>query len=214
MVNGGLKESSEKCATLPNVAPPTFTRFAQYAYSGNYEADALEGVPTAGPNGEQDNAVAKSKKQQQQEKPTDFDDRLAKFAESWYPVPVELNFVPEKNTDPRQSCTEIFLAHAKIHVFADYYGIEALSKLALHRLHRSLCAFELFPQRVVDVNELLRFCYDSEVVGLKDLASSYADCHMKTLWADHDFQVLFSEYPELSVTLMGALMEQLRRQDL
>ena len=66
---------------------------------------------------------------------------------------------PTSNTAASQNFTPVFLAHCRLYVFADKYGVKSLRKLALHKIHRTLLTFELYPQRVQDLVELVRFAF-------------------------------------------------------
>lgn len=55
-------------------------------------------------------------------------------------------------------------------------------ELSIHKLHRSLVRFQLFEERVGDVVELLRFCFDQDVPEvLRKLVVRYAGCHVEKL---------------------------------
>lgn len=56
----------------------------------------------------------------------------------------------------------MFLAHSRLYVFADKYGIQPLQQLALQKLHQTLVRFELYPERVEDVVELVHFAYSDD----------------------------------------------------
>ncbi|TQV91880.1 hypothetical protein V2A60_006019 [Cordyceps javanica] len=105
---------------------------------------------------------------------------------------------------------EAFLSHARVHMMADYYEIAPLAQLALDKLHEILCAFTLRPARVGDVVALLRYCYDEdERPRLRALVSAFAACHLKQLWANDEFRELFSTHGQLSVAIVGDIMDRL-----
>ncbi|KAG6079525.1 hypothetical protein E4U15_003714 [Claviceps sp. LM218 group G6] len=71
--------------------------------------------------------------------------------------------------------SEFFIAHAKVFVFADCYGIDALMDLSMRKLHQALCGFRLSKARVGDVLALVRFCYERPgPEKLKRLVASYS----------------------------------------
>ncbi|KAG5985330.1 hypothetical protein E4U54_006042 [Claviceps lovelessii] len=71
--------------------------------------------------------------------------------------------------------SEYFIAHAKVFVFADYYGVEDLMDLAMQKLHGALCGFRLSRERLDDVLALVRFCYERPAPDkLKRMVASYA----------------------------------------
>ncbi|KAG6078061.1 hypothetical protein E4U33_000957 [Claviceps sp. LM78 group G4] len=71
--------------------------------------------------------------------------------------------------------SQLLIAHAKIFVFADCYGIDALMKLAMQKIHRALCEFRLSRVRVNDILALVRFCYERPAPEkLRKLVASYS----------------------------------------
>lgn len=63
-----------------------------------------------------------------------------------------------RNKDPATDYTDVFLSHARLYVFADYYQIAELMNRSLSRLVDCLINFELHAERVGDVIELLEYC--------------------------------------------------------
>ena len=125
-----------------------------------------------------------------------------KCVEAWYKFENERSYncgiagihFSGKNTDCRVEYKEVFLSHARLHMLAGYYGIEKLEQLTLHKLHRTLCSFELHNERVSDVVDLLRFCFEEdERQRLRKLVAMYTVCHFEKLWENVEFQQLFTE---------------------
>ncbi|KAG6019871.1 hypothetical protein E4U19_006850 [Claviceps sp. Clav32 group G5] len=97
--------------------------------------------------------------------------------------------------------SEFLVAHAKVFVFADCYGIDALVNLSMRKLHQALCGFRLSKARVGDILALVRFCYERPGPDkLKRLVASYsaaimdpevfnliADCFQQLLKERGDF---------------------------
>ena len=105
---------------------------------------------------------------------------------------------------------EVFLSHARVHMMADYYLVQPLATLALHKLHEILCNFTLHKRSIPDIVTLLRFCYEEdERPVLRELVSAYAACQFKKLWTNVSFRELFVTSPELSVAIVGNLVERL-----
>ncbi|KAG6078058.1 hypothetical protein E4U16_001692 [Claviceps sp. LM84 group G4] len=97
----------------------------------------------------------------------------------------------------RTDYSELLVAHAKVFVFADCYGIEALVNLSMRKLHQALCGFRLSKARVADILALVRFCYERPGPDkLKKLVASYSaaimDPGVSKLMADC-FQQLLKE---------------------
>ncbi|KAG6075809.1 hypothetical protein E4U15_005430 [Claviceps sp. LM218 group G6] len=71
--------------------------------------------------------------------------------------------------------TEFFIAHVKVFLFADCYGVTELLELSIRKLHQALCGFRLSKARVGDVLALVRFCYERPCPDrLKNLLASYS----------------------------------------
>ncbi|KAG5914776.1 hypothetical protein E4U61_005329 [Claviceps capensis] len=71
--------------------------------------------------------------------------------------------------------TEFFIAHVKVFLFADCYGVAELLELSIRKLHQALCGFRLSKARVGDVLALVRFCYELPCPDrLKKLLASYS----------------------------------------
>ncbi|KAG6125310.1 hypothetical protein E4U38_007803 [Claviceps purpurea] len=83
---------------------------------------------------------------------------------------------PYFNTgDMDKDYSELFISHAKIFVFAQYYGVEALMGLSMRRLHKALCGFGLSRERIGDILALIRYCYDRPgPEKLKKMVASYS----------------------------------------
>ena len=59
------------------------------------------------------------------------------------------------NSHAKQDYTGVFLAHARLYVFANKYGIEPLESLSLHKLHATLKSFTLYRARIGDILKLV-----------------------------------------------------------
>ncbi|KAG6204920.1 hypothetical protein E4U35_002998 [Claviceps purpurea] len=71
--------------------------------------------------------------------------------------------------------TEFFIAHVKVFLFADCYGVAELLELSIRKLHQALCGFRLSKARVGDILALVRFCYERPCPDrLKKLLASYS----------------------------------------
>ena len=115
-----------------------------------------------------------------------------------------------KNKGAHEDHTEIFLSHARLYVFADCYGISGLIGLSLHKLQQALIVFQLHPERVGDVVALLRYCYEDAVPDLlRSLVVQYTTCNIEVLWKSADFQHLLASHAELSVVLVGSMLDRL-----
>ncbi|KFY95100.1 hypothetical protein V500_02951 [Pseudogymnoascus sp. VKM F-4518 (FW-2643)] len=87
-----------------------------------------------------------------------------------------------QNSTAEEDYTSVFLGHARLYVFADKWGIEALKTLSLHKLHKTLLTFTLYSARLSDVVELVRYTYAHtpdlahEMDDLRSLVMEYLTC--------------------------------------
>lgn len=64
---------------------------------------------------------------------------------------------PAKHFDPDQSYTEVFLSHTKLYVLGDFKLIDSLKALALFKLRKTLCVFQLNDGNAEDITVVLSF---------------------------------------------------------
>ena len=62
----------------------------------------------------------------------------------------------------------MFLAHASLYVLGDLWLIDALKVLALYKLHKTLCVFQLDDENIDDIVDLARYAYTEEAKGLEE----------------------------------------------
>ncbi|KAL1611407.1 hypothetical protein SLS59_000126 [Nothophoma quercina] len=111
---------------------------------------------------------------------------------------LRVGFEPVPNTSPTQNFTSVFLAHACLYTLANMRMIQELRDLALHKLHKTLVSFELYPERLGDVAELARYAYehgedrseDGRIDALRDMVVNYVACEMKVLGKHAEFRHL------------------------
>ncbi|KIW68821.1 hypothetical protein PV04_04741 [Phialophora macrospora] len=121
---------------------------------------------------------------------------------------------PRSNKDECEDYIPVFLCHAKLYVFADKYGIKPLQELVLQKLRLTLSRFILYPRRVGDVIELMRYTYEhtTEYVGgsdrLRDLVADYVVCHIEKIMEYGDFTKLMQENGDVTKDIMPKLMER------
>jgi hypothetical protein len=189
----------------------TFTRFGQFVYTGNYDGEA----PTVAPKSSPDPGL-----EDETSEPVLFASphETIKQQKAWHDFKFQRcydhgsvgAYSPKKNTDWREEYTKVFLSHARVHILADEYEMVALLQLSLHKLHRLLSTFELYDERVRDIVELLRCCFE-EGGGelLNELVVAYAACKFEKLWKNEGFRHLYTTKKELCRELMDALLSRL-----
>lgn len=244
LVNGGLKESQDRCAEIEDVDSATFIRFLEYAYRRDYTT----------PIWTQDTSIAEEDQDVSTiKKPCVREPRLVRSEEGWsnsksapsdFGAVADFNAVvnstkrntdqdpraafnrreyrhpahdiddpdnlhphvdPIANTSPSQNFIPVFLAHAQLYTFADMRMAQRLKSLVLHKLHETLVKFRLFPERLGDVAELVKYAYehgeDRAVTGridaLRELAVGFVIAEMEALNGCKEFRDLMEAGGEL-----------------
>jgi hypothetical protein len=104
-----------------------------------------------------------------------------------------------ENTSPREDFTPVFLAHARLYVFADKYGIESLKLLVLGKIQQTLVGFKCFGTRLDDVVESVRFSYcndntpDEGDDQLRALVLQFVTCKQDKIGESESFLALLEE---------------------
>ena len=89
----------------------------------------------------------------------------SRFHDLVYPLPTDSprsSEVPNsRDSFAMEDFTPVFLGHARLYVFADYWGVEPLKAITLNKLHKVLCNYTRHEARYGDVVELARYTYDN-----------------------------------------------------
>ncbi|KAH6617461.1 hypothetical protein F5144DRAFT_660741 [Chaetomium tenue] len=114
-------------------------------------------------------------------------------------------------TDLEKDYSQIFLCHAKMYVFADYYGITRLMDLSREKLGHLLVALttkmEFHGQRLADFVDLVQYCYDEPAPeALQSFIMMYAAYHANLLWKDAQFQDLVEADGEVAFAFIKEIM--------
>lgn len=190
LINGKLKEAQDQAATLPGVDFDTFSRFAQWAYTGHYapanptrkavnEADddtkPSTTQPEVEPRSEEELAIqdeefwafssaAKSKKKKDPppQPVNPLVDLRQSFSRLSFPISEHSAqaFSPRKNDAQSEDFTRVLLSHVKLYVFADEKDVQELKRLALHQLHQTLSHFDSTPQSVQELVPMIEYVYE------------------------------------------------------
>ena len=210
MINGHMAEAQQGFAVLKEVDEGTFTRFAQWAYSGYYISAKHEVNPTAdykectpaqesfGSKWEYSDIeysdVDASKDSIRADLRESFKSKFDKYLHSSSSLRL-----PRQNDGAAEDYTNVFLSHARVYVFADQYDVQGLKSSALKELHLALAHYMLYPERTGDIIALIRYIYSNtgeSVSGVEDLRSvltAYMSCEMDTLMNDSAFKELMFE---------------------
>lgn len=102
----------------------------------------------------------------------------------------------------------IFLSHAKVFVFADFWRVTRLKELSLQKLGKCLEEVKLTGEMVEEVAALLEYCYDEpRPEELTALLMQYSACMIDKLLKSERFRRVFSRHGELALSLVGAMVE-------
>lgn len=75
---------------------------------------------------------------------------------------------PNGHFEPDRSYSDVFLAHASLYVLGDFWLSDTLKTLALHKLHQTLCIFQLDDKNIEDIIDLARYAYNEEGKGFEE----------------------------------------------
>ncbi|KAH8126068.1 hypothetical protein FP744_10005018 [Trichoderma asperellum] len=222
LINGGMKESIERRAIWKEISEEVFIDFSQYVYTGDYDGAKPskrevpgEAAPVqAAPNR---NGLF-SKKGVKSGLSENFGGTRKevlwnKFKEL-YPLPSQAPS-PSLGSSSEYNYTDVFLSHARMYVFADYYGIDRLKSLALNKLCRALTPFNLQAESYGDIIPLVRYSFENTVDKgeqrdrLRWLVCLYTACKVEDLWKDTEFIDIMKTLPDFSTGLIKAMLYRL-----
>lgn len=213
LVHGPMKEATDRCAIWKDVDEATFERFSEFAYTGNYmgaepqkRAQELVHSTVDAPIEPRYHSPLYSPVGNKKE-------QLWTEFRSLYPSPRIQ--APSFQNFPEDDCTEVFLSHARMYVFADYHGIDELRILALRKLRQTLMRFILYEEACYDIPPLVEYSFDNTVEegenvdALRNLLRHYAACVVETLWENPDFQNLIESVPDFSKGFITVMIRRL-----
>lgn len=230
LVNGGMKEAIEKCVVWDETDEETFIRFCQFAYTGSYDGADPEKRKTAdlttilerASESEADIVHFPTRhKAKRHVAPLSPDSFTNKKEFLWYtftslhPDPDPEVKSQARHIEPEDDCTDVFLSHARIYVFADYHGIDGLQTLALRNLRRALTQFTLCEEGSWDVIKLVEYCFkntwdkEEQPDPLRTLVSTYTACKFEELWMNHRFRDLMDSLSEFPKCLLTEILHRL-----
>lgn len=178
MINGHLTEAQQGFAILEDIDTESFVRVVRWLYSRDYPAlgpfiapkedPAIEPAPAVNDEDWSSWATAGKRKKKDRERKHDQSERTT-LKESFISLEYDIGDqgstlatpAARSNKSPDEDYTEVFLCHARIYVFADKYDINPLRLIALKKLQMTLAIFTLYPDRVSDVIQLLKYVYDN-----------------------------------------------------
>ena len=227
LVYGPMLEANTQSVTLDDMAEADFIRFCQFAYAGDYnppppalvKAATITARPEWANTNRRDDFMKSPELSavpyEESSKPTyccEFDRnarnqrRKASFNNiSFAPEQSRELFVdsckPVPNSCTIEDYTPVFLAHARLYVFADKYGITTLKVLCLQKLHQTLVKFTLYTARIGDIVELARYAFSDDntpdrkdgVDDLRRVVFKYMVSELDTIRKSEDFISLLEE---------------------
>lgn len=102
----------------------------------------------------------------------------------------------------------VLLSHARLHVFADCYGIPRLADMSMHRLSQELLKLNVAPDVGTDIVELLRYAYEEPAPeSLRNHLALYAACKASELWTDPKFRELVATHGDLGLAMLGVMVK-------
>jgi hypothetical protein len=106
---------------------------------------------------------------------------------------------PSTDFEKEHSYSNVFLSHASLYVLGDVQLVDKLKALALFKLHKTLCTFELDKKNIGDITDLARYAYSGEdkelnegIGGLRGLVCQYMAIHAQELCDDARFMDLLA----------------------
>jgi hypothetical protein len=104
---------------------------------------------------------------------------------------------PSLDFEKDHSYSKVLLSHASLYVLGDFQLIDSLKALALFKLHKTLCAFQLDKENIGDITDLARYTYSKDgsegIEGLRGLVCQYMGLHAVELSNDTRFMNLLAE---------------------
>jgi hypothetical protein len=192
LINGNMKEGQTKCAEFPDLEVEDFCRFCEYAYRGDFACPAWEIDGTREEKKKKKRSkndfstdsstlvappepMKKSKAESTPPQPKlTKEDLQFKFDVHVYDTrtaprsSIDATFEPQYNTHKNQCFRPLFLAYARLYVFATIHLIQPLRMLILEKLHETLDNFNLYSCRVPDLIALARYAYENEDLADED----------------------------------------------
>lgn len=228
--NGQMKEATERRVVWEDADEETFIRFSQFAYTGFYDEEETTGPEVV--EGSLDEVRPESVEwgwgninkrgvtsgfggfQEADTQPRNKKSALWVKFTALYPPPSPIATASIDSLD--EAYIDVFLRHARIYVFADYHGIDALQTLALQKLGQALSRFEPSTHGSSDTVQLVKYCFEHTVDNgeqqtdrLRSLVCFYVACKLEKLWKDPEIQGLTSAIPEFSKGLISILIDRM-----
>ncbi|TVY89356.1 hypothetical protein LAWI1_G006690 [Lachnellula willkommii] len=128
----------------------------------------------------------------------------------------EESYEPDEEFNPYQDYSAVFLGHASLYVLGDFWLVDSLKSLALYKLHKTLCAFEINDESVNDILALTRCAYSEEGGGagydegnggLRSLVCQFLKVNAVALSRDEGFMEILGEGGQISKDMFKAVAQ-------
>lgn len=121
------------------------------------------------------------------------------------------HWVPRPNSHADEPFLPVLLSHADLYVLADRYGVDALRRLSLHRLLRTLLVFTVYPSRVADLVSLTEGLYARTAEGdtARAAMAHFWSCFVEHVGEMDCFVDLLRREADFSVDLVRATILRL-----
>lgn len=213
---------------MDSVDEETFICFIRYAYTGRYGTEGPEGADASSDASSDESehrsiwgaskvSVKGKKKGKGAVAEPQFDSfelngaRKSKLWEQFKRRVSTLHVsdeVPYLITLVRRAPGNVFLSHAKVFVFAEYWGVTRLRELSLQKLGKLLETAELTKGKVEEVAALMEYGYDEpRPEELTSLLLLYSASKIDKLWKSERFRDVLSRHGELTFSLVGTMVE-------
>ncbi|KAG6124509.1 hypothetical protein E4U38_008430 [Claviceps purpurea] len=182
MMNGPFIEGQQGYVTLPDEDASTIAAFVEFAFTGDYQKTiALDTSPRKA------ESSTPYDRDDDKEWSRPSNDHWKEFAQS-----IEYGFEAKTADAPvfdegnmHVDFSEVFIAHAKVYIFADCYGVAGLLNLAMQKLHKALSEFRLSVRRMGSIVSLVSYCYERPCPEkLKKMVASYSAAIMDSQVTD------------------------------
>ncbi|KAI4598823.1 hypothetical protein KJ359_002716 [Pestalotiopsis sp. 9143b] len=139
------------------------------------------------------------------------EDRLRQFLEDAH-LTYDMVCMRGNDENPNRSWSDVFLAHAKVYVMADCWGVEALAELSKNKIHQILVAFDLEENTIDTIINLIDYVFDNTTDEgrrdiLRDVLYRYCAIYAKLLSKSERFQKLLRARGDLSNAIIQILLD-------
>ncbi|KAK2877140.1 hypothetical protein FQN49_001384 [Arthroderma sp. PD_2] len=233
LINGDMIEAQSRTVSWPDVDQDTFVRFCEFCYKDDYSEPDWQTDASVSCGAAEEEEEPKEEVEEEEDQGNGWGWNVyiepsipkREFGrdDTWnFKAPdVALNLpqpyrgqgkTPAQcynfhhNSSPEQDFTPVFLAHAKLYVLADKYGVARLKATVIYKLHRILQDFMPYNERIGDIVELVRFTYsDENTLGrdaggnddLRKLVARYAAFQADVMRSSEAFMELLQTNGEL-----------------